>query len=65
MDIFALKAEATIKHGSTKNKKAMNNLPKEIILLDAVSSFELANYIDEFPGNANIAREANAINVYY
>lgn len=43
----------------------MNNLPKEIILLDAVSSFELANYIDQLPGNADIVRKANTINIYY
>lgn len=43
----------------------MNNLPKEIILLDAVSSYELANYIEELPGNADIIRKGNTMNIYY
>lgn len=43
----------------------MINLPEEIILLDAVSSFELANYIEELPEKADIIRGGNTINIYY
>lgn len=43
----------------------MNNLPKAVIFIDAISSYELANYIDELSGNADIVRKGNTMNIYY
>lgn len=43
----------------------MKNLPNEIILLDIISSKELANELDKLPENANIIRENNILVIYF
>ena len=39
----------------------MKTLPNELILLDLISSKELANELGKLPENANVVRENNTL----
>lgn len=43
----------------------MKNLPNEIILLDLISSKELAKEVEKLPDNANVVRENNTLLIYF
>ena len=43
----------------------MRALPNELILLDLISSKELANELEKLPDNANVVRENNALLIYF
>lgn len=43
----------------------MKTIPAEIILLDLISSKELANELEKLPENANVVRENNTLLIYF
>lgn len=43
----------------------MRTLHNELILLDLISSKELANELEKLPDNANVVRENNALLIYF
>lgn len=43
----------------------MKTLPTEIILLDLISSKELANELEKLPEYANVVRESNTLLIYF
>lgn len=43
----------------------MKTLANEIILLDIISSKELANELGKLPENANVVRENNTLLIYF
>lgn len=43
----------------------MKALPNELILLDLISSKELANELEKLPENANVVRENNTLLIYF
>ena len=43
----------------------MKTLPDEIILLDLITSAELANEMEKLPENANVVRANNALLIYF
>ena len=43
----------------------MKTLPSEIILLDIISSKELANELDKLPEYAKVLRENNTLLIYF
>lgn len=43
----------------------MKTLPTEIILIDLISSKELANELEKLPENANVVRENDTLLIYF
>lgn len=43
----------------------MKTIPTEIILLDLISSKELANELEKLPENANVVRENDTLLIYF
>lgn len=43
----------------------METLPNELILLDLISSKELANELEKLPDNANVVRYNNSLMIYF
>lgn len=43
----------------------MKTLPNELILLDLISSKELANELEKLPENANVVRKNDTLLIYF
>lgn len=43
----------------------MKTIPTEIILLDLISSKELATELEKLPDNANVVRENDTLLIYF
>lgn len=42
----------------------MGSLPKQIIMLNHINSYDLSNYIEQIPENSDIVRDGDQILIY-